>query len=57
LQPFGHETGNVHIESSRPQKDLDVACSAQSLITLGAVSGYIEKVSLLPPDNIVLKLV
>ena len=47
----------IHIETGRGRKDLRIAGPAKAFIPLWTIGGHIDKVTFLPPDNIVLQLV
>src|SRR5262245_20156715 len=57
LEPLREEACHVHVERGGPREDLSIARPAEPLVTLRAVSRNIEKVALLPPDDVVLQLI
>src|ERR1700730_734758 len=57
FQPLRKERGHVHVEGRSARKDLSVAGPAKTLVTLRAIRRDVEKVALLPPKYVVLKLI
>jgi hypothetical protein len=56
-QPLGEEAAHLPIKRSRSNEYLRIACPSLALVTLRAVGGNVDKVALLAPLYIALKLV
>ena len=57
FQPFRIESGRIHIEAGCGRKNLCISRPSQSLIPLRTIGGYIQKIPLQSPDDVVLQLV